>query len=193
MTSHKSLSLSNHTSIIKLPAANPPRHLEIIKTDKSDVHEHAWAPLLWAPLARGRLSTVAAWAGAGPGLRAGENYAADRWSPIPPWDFKLAVRPGDLLSLPSYPIITSHSTYNRRKPLPEPRSRTPKSQRASLFCSSALRNSSTFRRAGSSILFGIPGSSLLGTSVPRKGARFDAGAEQRLATLRSGVRRRCRW
>jgi hypothetical protein len=96
MTSHKSLSLSNHTSIIKLPAANPPRHLEIIKTDITSqmyVHEHAWAPLLWAPLARGRLSTVAAWAGAGPGLRAGENYAADRWSPIPPWDFKLAVRP----------------------------------------------------------------------------------------------------
>lgn len=86
----KSLSFSNHTSMIKLPAANPPRHLEIIKTDITSlsVHEHTWAPL-----ARGRLSTVAAWAGAGPGLRAGENYAADRWSPIPPWDFKLAVRP----------------------------------------------------------------------------------------------------
>lgn len=97
------------------------------------------------------------------------------------------------------PLATQLPDYHQSlylqptKVSPEPRSRTPKSQRASLFCSSALRNSSTFRRAGSSILFGIPGSSLLGTSVPRKGARFDAGAEQRLATLRSGVRRRCRW
>lgn len=53
-----------------------------------------WAPVLRAPLASERLSDRCSlgWTrSTGPG--AGESYGPDRWRPIPPWDFKPAVRP----------------------------------------------------------------------------------------------------